>query len=110
MVTPQEVVVLTSHQTSTKGGPRTSGEFLDLAPFDRTIVGQPVGAAVGDQIRRSIRAVPEVAVGGVVVAPGPEGLGAVVSATQAGEVVGPGLTRWSGGVVGDLVVQVAGAG
>ena len=51
-----------------------------------------------------------VAVGRAEVPPATGGLGAVVSPAQAGEVLGPGLAGWSVRVVGDGVVEVAGAG
>ena len=63
--------------------------------------GQSPGAAVGDEVRRAVGAVPlVVAVGRAEVSPATGGLGAVVSPAQAGEVLGPGLAGWSVLVVG----------
>ena len=70
-----------------------------------------LGAAVGDEVGRAVRAVPlVVAVGRAEVSPATGGLGAVVSPAEAGEILGPGLAGWSVLVVGDGVVEVAGPG
>src|SRR5438045_3888506 len=68
-----------------------------------------VGVPRCDEARGAVRAVPEVATfGRAGVSPESEGLGAVVSPAEAGEVVGVGLAGWAVGVVGLDVVEVAG--
>src|SRR5215217_5678984 len=63
------------------------------------------------EVSPSVRSPPlVVAVGRAGVSPASEGLGAVVSAAQAGEVCWTGLAGWSVGVVRGDVVQVAAAG
>ena len=69
------------------------------------------GASAWDEVRAAVRAAPViVVVGRSGVAPESEGLGAVVSPAQAGEVVGSGLSGWTVLVVGRDVVEVVGAG